>query len=149
LLSLLLLPSHTFPLLQGGLSSGCSSLRKYLSCPRGSCPWAAVWVSAVAPKAPPPPHLAAHAAASHRFSVFPSAQVALFALSQVCFPRGTTTLAAGLSHAQWCVHWSRLEPAISSTGQPRLLLAEAVLQPPTASTWAPPPNTTLFPLLLS
>ncbi|KAK4823233.1 hypothetical protein QYF61_000093 [Mycteria americana] len=44
------------------------------------------------------------------------------------FP-GSTTVAAGLSRALRWVGWSRLEPAVSGTGQPRPLLTEAALQP--------------------
>lgn len=46
--SLQLLSSHTFPLPQHGLSTGCSSVKKYLSAPAWSLPKAAVWVSALA-----------------------------------------------------------------------------------------------------
>lgn len=46
--SLQLLSSHTFSLPQHGLSTGCSSVKKYLSAPSRSLPKAAVWLSALA-----------------------------------------------------------------------------------------------------
>ncbi|KAK4830245.1 hypothetical protein QYF61_009312 [Mycteria americana] len=68
-----------------------------------------------------------------------SANPKCFALSKICFPQDATTLAAGLSRALGWVPWSRLEPAVSGTGQPRPLLTEAPAAP-TASTWAYAPN---------
>lgn len=52
------------------------------------------------------------------------------ALSQMAVPRGTTSLAAGLSHALWWLHWICLESAVCGTGRPQPLLTEAALQPP-------------------
>lgn len=37
---------------------------------------------------------------------------------KVCYPRGTTILAHGLSCAQWCVLWTWLDPSVFGMGQP-------------------------------
>lgn len=48
--SLQILSPHAFPLLQRGLSMGCSSFRKYPPAPAWDPPWAAAETPAVAPK---------------------------------------------------------------------------------------------------
>ena len=65
---------------------------------------------------------------------FPPPAPAFSALPYTCFPRGTTILAEGLSCALRWVRWNGLELAVFSMGQPRPLLTEAALQPPTTKT---------------
>lgn len=48
------------------------------------------------------------------------------------FPQDVTILVSGLSHALWWGHWSHLEWAVSSKGQPWLFITEVSAAPPTA-----------------
>lgn len=91
----------------------------------------------LAPGAPPlfplsPTIMAAVLFLSHCFLTFlsHSCMAALFTFFKKHFPGGATTLAARLSCVLWWGHWSWLEPAVSSTGQPLLLLIEATPQLP-------------------
>lgn len=86
--------------------------------------WSLQEIPAGAP--PPPLPLGARRAVSH---TFPLTAGQRFALSYTGFPHGSAVVAVGLSCALWWVGWSRLEPAVSGSGQPQPLLTEAALQP--------------------
>lgn len=111
------LPSHLFPLLQCGPSIGHSSFRTYSPDQTWSSPWAAVWIFA------PPwslhrlhwnlysgtwsishPYFCSHLGFLRTgfhffFFLTPPCQAAFFTFSNTLSPRGTTTLAVGLSRA--------------------------------------------------
>jgi len=124
-------------LVQYGLSTSCVSCQEMSICSTVVLSMGCRVISSPAPRATLPPSPSSLTLVFRGCFFLSPHCWAAFCPFKVCFSRGATSLAAGLSCALWWVCWSSLEVAVCNMGQPRILLTEG----PAGPHWRTLPHT--------